>query len=90
MNPSQLLITLSSLTQHLITDLLTSPKLSDPTGSLRHSLASRNAFLDITFDAAYVRDRYKMAPKEDRELTAVTSGWSAVGDLGDIATWVVE
>ncbi len=88
--PDQLLITLSSFTQHLIADFRSSPKLSAKIESIRLSLVCRDAFLEFAYQAVYARDRYRMAPKDDREISAFVSAFSAVDDGGDIFTWVVE
>ncbi|CAD6590366.1 MAG: hypothetical protein TREMPRED_005716 [Tremellales sp. Tagirdzhanova-0007] len=71
----QLLITLSSLTHHIITDIFTSPQLGPDNESLRLSVASREAFLEFTHGEVYSQDRYRMPPREHAELTAFTSGW---------------
>ena len=85
-----LLITLSSLTHHLITDLYTSPKLGSMTDSLRLSLASRDAFLESAFESVYARDRSRSSPKEGREISACAIGWTAMGNWDHVFAWVVE
>ncbi|KAK4686225.1 general transcription factor 3C polypeptide 4, partial [Tremellales sp. Uapishka_1] len=89
-SPTTLFIVLSSLTHHLVTDLQTDPKLAPSLDSLRQTVATRDVFLAYIQEDFLVRNRFRVASKEERGITAHTSGWSMVGDWGNVMSWVCE
>ena len=58
--------------------------------SLRLSVATRNVFLESVHEEAPSTDRARMAMKNDRDASAFTNGWEALGDHSNIFTWVSE
>lgn len=86
----RLLVTLAGLTQHLITDIWTEPKLAPLTESLRLSVAVRDCFLLFVNDEGMNRDRHKMSAKDNKEMTANTGAFASVGPHAQLASWVTE
>ncbi|WRT66351.1 uncharacterized protein IL334_003306 [Kwoniella shivajii] len=89
MNHNTILIVLSSLTAHLITNFTTSPILADPRDSLRTALAMRDAFEDHLSTDSLIKTRFRSVEIKPEAWTADTSGWTNLG-WGGIGTWVTE
>ena len=85
-----LLLTLSSLTRHLIRDIHTCPALAPLADSLRLSLASRQCFYDYLHGNMYKREPGRQTVHDDVDVTAVTGGETAVGHGWHLSCWVVE
>jgi hypothetical protein len=90
LNGNKLLVVLSSLTCHLITNLLTGPTLAPQEESLKLSLAARDVFLEDA-RAEYMAQNRRIARAEDeRGMTAYTQGLVRAGDWGAIFCWASE
>lgn len=87
---NRLVVVLSSLTHHIIENLLTEPTLADPVESLRASLAARDVLLDFFHNESTKKDRLRMSADNDRDVTAHTIGWEAISTDGAIVSSVSE
>jgi general transcription factor 3C protein 4 len=80
---------LAGHTHHIITNIMTSPALADPSAQLNLSVAARQVFLDhIQGDMFEDRQTAKQEPYL-RSLTAWTTGWSGLGEAG-VLSWTGE
>jgi hypothetical protein len=85
-----LLLTLSSLTRHLVTSLHSQPTLGALADSLRLSLATRTCFYDYLHQVAYKSAPARQTGRDDVDVTAVTCGLAPVGGDWHIDSWVTE
>ena len=83
LDSDRLVVTLASLTQHIITSIRTAPALAPPTDSLRLSLGIRDCAL------AHLKEDPKPIPDE-RQLSVITTGLAAVGYRAGVSCWASE
>ncbi|WWC94150.1 hypothetical protein V866_000989 [Kwoniella sp. B9012] len=88
-NRDTLIIVLSSLTTHILTDFTTSPKLAHPHDSLRAALALRDMFEDHLSTDPLIRIRFRTVQLQPEGWTANTAGWTSLG-WGSVGSWVTE
>lgn len=89
LHDSTILLTLATLSTHLITDIYTTPTIAPVEDTLLPSLAARNAFLDYAFGEYWKRNKYRVGKLDERSLTAHTGGWVGMGQ-GGIALFLAE
>nr|XP_018263108.1 uncharacterized protein I303_04599 [Kwoniella dejecticola CBS 10117]OBR85266.1 hypothetical protein I303_04599 [Kwoniella dejecticola CBS 10117] len=88
-NRETVVVTLSSLTTHMITDFTTSPTIAHPHDSLRTALAFRDIFEDHLQADPLITTRFRSVELKPEGWTANTSGWTSLG-WGGVGTWVTE
>jgi hypothetical protein len=90
LSSDQLLVTLSSLTCHLITHISTDPALAPMEQSLALSLSARDVSLEEARAQYLESHRRVMKPEHERAVTAHTQGFARAGDRGGVFSWAFE
>jgi hypothetical protein len=86
-----LIITLDSLTRHLVVDLHRNPTMGLPSDSLRLSLATSECFLDEVYHQAYRRNpNIATDYPEGKDVSAHVSGLTGLDDEWDLDFWASE
>nr|WVH01928.1 general transcription factor 3C polypeptide 4 [Naematelia aurantialba] len=83
----RLIVTLSSLTHYILTDLSTEPALAPLVDSLKLSVLAREAFIDLTSQDSYSRPRHGLAAGLNHEISAYSGGWTG---FGSTVAWITE
>lgn len=89
MGTDSLVVTLASLTRHIIGSLRTNPALAPLPQSLRLSVASRDCFLDFVHAEVHSKDRYR-PELDDRDVSARVGALTSIGQDWSVASWLVE
>ncbi|RSH87360.1 hypothetical protein EHS25_003269 [Saitozyma podzolica] len=90
LSSDQLLVTLSSLTCHLITRVSTDPSLAPMEQSLALSLSARDVSLEDARAQYLENKRRLMKPEHERAVTVYTQGFARAGDWGGVFSWAFE
>ena len=85
-----IVVTLSSLTRHIVGSLHTSPAPFPLADSLRLSVGSRDCFYDYLHTVVYSKERLRDEDLNDRDVTARMSGLAGVGTGWAVDSWAVE
>nr|XP_019010931.1 uncharacterized protein I206_04236 [Kwoniella pini CBS 10737]OCF49712.1 hypothetical protein I206_04236 [Kwoniella pini CBS 10737] len=88
-NRDTIIVVLSSLTSHIITDFAAAPRLAHPHESLRAALALRDMFEDHLLADPLIKMRYRSVELQTEGWTANTTGWTSLG-WGGVGSWVTE